>query len=395
MTLPRILIIHNAYQQRGGEDTVVESEMALLSARGHDVELFARDNHSIVGRPSASLALQALWSTEAGDALAAKLNDFKPDVLHVHNTMPLISPSIYWVAHRMRVPVVQTLHNFRLLCPQAMLLRDQRVCEDCVGKVPWRSVLHRCYRDSAPQSAVLAGMITLHRGLGTWRNKVTRYIALNDFCRRKFIEGGLPEDRIVIKPNFVDFDAPPDGPRSGFLYVGRLSTEKGVATLAEASKRLAGCELRVAGSGPLADTFDGSPAVMLGSVGMDEVRRQMQSASALVLPSIWFESFPRTLVEAFACGLPVIASRLGALAELIEDGKTGLLFEPGNVDSLVERLQWAREHPQELAEMGRNARACFEAHFTPQRNYEQLLAIYQTAIAEVCGAAATPRHVTR
>src|SRR5450830_1369347 len=230
----RILFIHNAYQHRGGEDSVVKAEIDLLRSHGHVVEIYGRHNDEIAAIPRLSLAGQTLWSGITVDDVARLINSFNPDVIHVHNTFPLISPSLYWAANRARLPIIQTLHNFRLLCPQAMFLRESKVCEDCLGKVPWRGVVRGCYRGSPAQSLVLASMVTLHRVIGTWRNKVTRYIALNEFCRQKFIEGGLPAERIVVKPNFVDSPASVEASREGFLFVGRLSVEKGLSTLAKA-----------------------------------------------------------------------------------------------------------------------------------------------------------------
>ena len=378
----KVLVAHNVYQQRGGEDSVVDAEIDLLRARGHAVHLYNRSNDDITNMPKASAALQTLWSQRTSRELAALIQSFQPDVIHVHNTFPLMSPSLYWAASRGGVQVVQTLHNFRLLCPQAMFLRDGKVCEDCLGELPWRGAVRGCYRGSKAQSTVLAGMVTLHRALGTWQNKVTRYIALNDFCRNKFIEGGLPADRIVVKPNFVDFEAPAVNARAGFLFVGRLSAEKGVDVLVNAARAMGNAQVRVAGTGPEVGLLAGVPGVQaLGALGGDAVRGEMSQAVALVLPSICYENFPRTLVEAYGSCMPVIASRHGAMAELVQDGITGLLFEPGNAQDLADKLRWAQAHPENMATMGRNARALYEAEFTAERNYAQLIAIYNDAIA--------------
>lgn len=378
----KVLIVHNQYQQRGGEDAVVEAESALLRERGLSVNVYLRHNDDVGRISKARLALGTFWSAASYSDIETIARDDQPDLIHVHNTFPLISPSILWAGHRLGIPVVQTLHNFRLFCPQAMFLRNDRLCEDCMGKTPWKGVVRRCYRDSALQSAVLTGMLGTHRAINTWSTKVTRYIALNDFCRRKFIEGGLPAERIAIKPNFVDFPKPTEREREGFLFVGRLSPEKGIDVLIRASALLDRCSLKVAGSGPLAHSLDGVPGIEhLGTLSSDEVRQQMVGAKALVLPSIWYENFPRTLVEAFACGLPVIASRIGALAELVDDGVTGLLFDPGDHRDLASRMSWAIDHPRELGEMGRAAREHYERSFTPEKNFAQLMTIYQEAIA--------------
>lgn len=382
----RILLVHNAYQQRGGEDSVVAAELELLVSRGHEVRTLSRHNDEVAQTGKAKLASETLWSQTSVQQLRALVADWRPDIVHVHNTFPLISPSIYWEGARLQIPVVQTLHNFRLMCPQAMFLRNGQVCEDCLGHSTWRAVTRGCYRESRTQSAVLTGMLALHRALGTYRHKVTRYIALNEFCRAKFIEGGLPAHKVVVKPNFVDFPPPPRTERRDILFVGRLSKEKGVATLATAAGRVPQVGLRIAGTGPDASAFDAlTHARMLGALAGNDVRREMENAQALVLPSIWYENFPRTLVEAFAAGLPVIASRLGALPELVEDGVTGLLFDPGNPADLADRLLWAHTHPDAMAQMGARARAHYDAHFTADQNYSQLMAIYEDAIAEVAG----------
>ncbi|MDO9009373.1 MAG: glycosyltransferase, partial [Thiobacillus sp.] len=345
MNAIRILLAHNAYQHKGGEDTVVEAEIALLRAHGHAVETYFRSNDDVAGMSSLALAQHTLWSPRTSHDLAEQIRHFQPDVIHVHNTFPLISPSLYWAAEHAGVPVVQTLHNFRLMCLNGLFLREGKVCEDCMGHLPWRGVARACYRESHAASAALAGMLALHRGLGTYQNKVARYIALNGFCRDKFIEGGLPAERVVVKPNFVDFAAPEPLARSGLLFVGRLSVEKGVATLAAAMALLPGAALRVAGDGPEAGLLDGVAGVArLGSLMGEVVRQEMSRAAALVVPSICFENFPRTIAEAFACGLPVIASRIGALADIVTDGETGLLFEPGNPRDLADKLAWAQAH---------------------------------------------------
>lgn len=380
----KIIVVHNAYLHKGGEDSVMEAEVELLKSRGHAVELFLRHNSALNEMSAATAAVQTFWSSPVAREFEERLRTFKPDVVHVHNSFPMISPAIYWVANRLGVPIVQTLHNFRLLCPQAMFLREGKVCEDCLGKVPWRGAVHGCYRDSKTKTALLASMVTVHRAVGTWQDKVTRYIALNEFCRNKFIEGGLPAARILLKPNFVDFAAPAAGARSGFLFVGRLSAEKGIDVLVAAVKTMDGVSVRVAGTGTESEKLLGVLGVhALGALTSIQVRTEMSQATAVVVPSIWFETFGMVVVESFAAGTPVIASRIGVLPNLVIEGKTGLLFDPGNPQDLAQKMQWALQHPDQMAEMGRNARAVYEAEFTADRNYQQLIAIYDEAIAAV------------
>lgn len=381
----RVLVIHNAYQHRGGEDSVVESEIELLRSRGHAVQTYFRHNDDIANLPAVTVARQTLWSNRSAEDLTELVSRFRPDIVHAHNTFPLLSPSVYWAASRLNVPVVQTLHNFRLMCLNALFLREGKVCEDCLGAPPWRGVARACYRGSRPASGVLAGMLTLHRGLGSYRNKVARYIALNEFCREKFIAGGLPAQRLAVKPNFVASPTLPDNKRgrSGLLFVGRLSPEKGVSTLAQAIAKLPLAGLRVAGEGPQRSELQGLAGVsMLGSLPKQGVMDEMSRALALVVPSIWYETFGMVAIEAFATGTPVIASRIGALAELVRDGETGLLFEPGDAKDLTRKLRWAMANPESMRAMGHRARALYEANFTPEVNYGQLIAVYEAALRD-------------
>lgn len=363
---------------------VVDDEVAMLRDAGLEVQLYERDNHDLDGMARGAAALQTLWSRRTADEVGALIRDFQPDVLHVHNTFPLISPSIYSAAARRGVPVVQTLHNFRLVCPQAMMLRDGRPCESCVGRLPWPGVVHGCYRGSRAQTGVLAAMLATHRAAGTWRRRIQRYIALNEFCRERFVAGGLPAERIRVKPNFVDLPLLEPMPRLGFLFVGRLSPEKGTQVLADAtSYEDLRSSVRVAGTGPDEAALAGHPRLqMLGALSPGSVYEEMRRAVALVMPSIWYENFPRTLVEAFALGLPVIASRLGALASLVEDGRTGLLFTPGHAGDLASKLRWAENHPDRMAAMGQAARRHYERHLGRGENLRQLLQIYREAVAE-------------
>jgi len=376
----RVLLAHNRYQQAGGEDAVLAEEHQLLVRNGVEVELYEQDNKRIETMPAMQVAVDTIWSRRTVSEIGERIQRFQPDVIHVHNTFPLISPSLYFAAAKYGVPVVQTLHNFRLFCAQAMFMRNGAVCEDCIGKLPWRGVTRRCYRESGPQSAVVVSMQGIHRWLGTYRNKVTRYIALNKFCRDKFIEAGLPADRIVIKPNFIDLPSPLSAQRGGGLFVGRLSPEKGIATLAQAIRQYEAAQIDVIGHGPQDEELKGlSGARLMGFMKGEEIYGRMAHAAYLVMPSIWYENFPRTLVEAYACGLPVIASRLGAMAELVKDGETGLLFTPGNAAELAERLRWADSHPSEMRRMGEAARREYEANYTSEINFRQLMHIYDEA----------------
>ncbi|HET7248423.1 MAG TPA: glycosyltransferase [Gemmatimonadales bacterium] len=378
----RVLVAHNAYQHRGGEDGVVEAEVSLLRARGHTVELYLRQNDELHDMGAWAAAKDTVWSSRTGADVARLVADFQPHVIHVHNTFALISPSVYAAAASARVPVVQTLHNFRLLCLQAMFLREGRVCEDCLGGMPWRGVLRRCYRGSAPQSAVLAATIGLHRAIGTYRKNVSRYIALTEFSRTKFMAGGLPGERISVKSNFADLPVLDHRRiRTGALFVGRLAPEKGTQVLARAAATRLPAVIDVIGAGPERSSLEAGPGIrLLGSQTPQTVYAKMREAAYLVVPSVCYENFPLTVVEAFANGLPVIASRLGAMAELVRDGETGVLFEAGSAEDLARTMAWADAHPGDMTRMGRAARDEYELKYTPDRNYAALMDIYRAAI---------------
>lgn len=390
MARMRILLVHNFYQQPGGEDVVFKAEAALLRIRGHEVMEFVEDNRRLEGVNPLKSAIDAVWSRQSKRRLSALIQECKPDVAHFHNTFLRVSPAAYYACKEAGVPVVQTLHNYRLICPGALFMRKGRICKDCLGKsLPWPGVVHGCWRGSRMQTAVVVSMLAIHRWLRTWQEQVDVYIVLTEFAREKFIEGGLPVEKIVVKPNFVHPDPGARAPKDGeyALFVGRLSPEKGLLTLLRAWRCLRGIPLRVVGDGPLAPDLqaivdrEGLEGVaLLGRRSRAEVFALLQGARFLVFPSEWYEGFPMTIAEAFACGLPVVAARLGAMAELVEDRRTGVLFEPGNSEDLAEKVSWAWSHPSEMAEMGQTARCEYEAKYTAERNYQVLMQIYQQAI---------------
>lgn len=387
--------MHNSYRRRGGEDIVAETEIELLLNRGHDVICYRPSNVDIKEMSKGALAMSSLWAQKSVNEIGRMCDSFSPDVIHAHNTFPLISPALYWLAAKRRVPVVQTLHNFRLLCPQAMFLRDGKTCEDCLAKIPWRAVTRKCYRESAMQSGVVASMLMLHRAIGSYRDKVTSYIALSEFSRAKFIAGGFPSNRIHVKPNFVRSARQPNwDARQGGLFVGRLSEEKGLHVLIDALAKIEKLEtnqdsaigIRVVGSGPLEDTVKSVfRQNSLGQMTSVEVIDLFHSSLFSIVPSTCYETFGLVAVEAFSCGVPVIASAHGGLGELITNGVTGLLFKPGDAQDLATKLIWARDHPLEMRKMGKAAYAQYLNKYTAGENYNMLLAIYNNAIATTQG----------
>ena len=382
----RVLIVHNRYQQRGGEDAVVASEGKLLAAHGLDVETLEESNDAIQGLKgkidaSASVLFGAQNSTAR---VRAKLAQFRPDVVHVHNWFPTVSPSIFWYCKRAGIPVVNTLHNYRLLCVNATLFRDGRVCEDCVGsRFRAAGVIHKCYRDSRVGSAVATAGMLAHWSAGTWHRAVNRFIALSAFAKDKLVEGGLPAAKIVVKPNFVDPD-PGAGRGDGgyFLFVGRLTEEKGIRILLECWKNGPDLPpLKIVGGGPLEEEVRALSAKLpnvewIGNRSSEEVVQMMGAAKAILCPSLWYEGMPRVVIESLAVGTPVIASRLGTYPEMIVDGVNGVLFEPSDSASLLDRLR-RLETANALMGMRTGARASFESEYSGPRNLNLLLGIYQ------------------
>ena len=380
----KVLIIHNSYQQYGGEDAVVKMEASLLESHGNLAGVHTVSNDQISGGINKILtALGTVFSLPGYRSIRRKLRTDRPDVVHVHNFFPLLSPSVFYACHSEGVPVVLTLHNYRIICPTALLMHQGQITEASITRGPWWSLKHKVYRSSWIGTLLLCLMISFHNRVGTWKIKVDAFIVLTNFAKNKFTEAGLPPEKMYVKPNFVDRpEFICNELKSGLLFVGRLSPEKGVDTLLQAT-RLAHIkpeEVFVAGDGPLYDTAAAWPITFLGKLTPDQVKLQMQRSVALLLPSVWYEGFPMVLVEAYATGLPVIASRGGALAELVEDGVTGLLFDPNDPNDLADKMRWALNHQNDMKSMGLSARRRFEERYTPQRNYEQLLQIYNQAI---------------
>jgi glycosyltransferase involved in cell wall biosynthesis len=387
----RVIIVHNHYQQPGGEDVVVQDEYGVLASHGHQVRLLEASNdhiHRFSAR--AQTALTAVYSPSSRRRMAASISEFKPDLVHVHNLFPVFSPSIYYACNEAGVPVVQTLHNYRLICPSSILFRDDRVCEDCVSKLfAWPGVLHGCYRGSHLGTAAVAMMASVHRILRTYEHRVQVVIALTEFARRKMIQGGFPADKLVVKPGFVDVDPGPGEGRGDYvLFVGRLAREKGVEVLLKAWETLgARVPLRIAGEGPLADYVreqqQALPGVeYLGYKSRLEITQLMQQARALIFPSLWYEGLPRTILESFAAGTPVIASLLGSMESIVEPMQSGLHFAPGDAADLVRQVDWMLDHPQEWQILRQRTRAVYEAKYSAEINYGMLMEIYETVLKQ-------------
>ena len=379
----RVLQVHNRYRFPGGEDSVVEDELELLRDRGHEVQQVIFANPDDLARSSAGLAISP-WNSTSRGRVAAALRDFRPDVMHVHNTWFRATPAVFRA--KPGVPTVMSLHNFRLLCANALLFRSGAPCTDCVGKGPGRGVAHRCYRSSLVPSLAAAATISLHRAVDTW-SLVDRFIVLTEFARDMHVQGGLDASRISVRPNFAeDPGHRPQPPSSSddVLYVGRLSIEKGVDTVIEAWQRGQVDDLRllVIGDGPERARLESIGAANVefrGHVDREEVADLMLGARALLLPSRCFEGQPRVLLEAMGSGLPVVVSDLGGLAETVEDGRVGLLVAMDDVEAWG-RIATALRDDAQVDRLGVLARQHYEKRHTPAMAAQNLETTYREAM---------------
>jgi glycosyltransferase involved in cell wall biosynthesis len=387
----RVVVAHVRYRIRGGEDSVFEKEVQLLRDGGIDVVEFVKDNRDLNSNRQLRNAIESVWSLKSMKELSDLIKRERPALVHFHNTHPQLSPSCYKACDLAGIPVVQTLHNFRAFCANGLFLRDGKVCEDCTRtRVPWAALKHSCFRDSrSATGAIVVGQI-VHRTLRTLSRRVDRFIALSKFSKAKFISNGIPADRISVRGNYSPPPKDVGGgaleERSGCIYVGRLSEEKGISTLLAASEAMPYVRFVIAGDGPLRPEVESAVKSgqgnieYLGRVSHKEVLARVSKSRALILPSLCYENFPATLVEAMACGTPSIVSNHGAMAEIISDGVHGLHMDLGEVASLcvaIRRLVfsdevWLRMHQICVA------RYCSE--FSEERSRRVLLKIYDQVI---------------
>lgn len=387
----KILLVHNRYQLPGGEDEVCSRERDLLQRHGHEIVEYVRDNREIAGYGTGqkiSLALRTTWACDSYREIAVLIKNEAPDVAHFHNTFPLISPAGYYACSAAKIPVVQTLHNPRLLCPAATLFREGKLCEECSDKFfAWPGIRHGCYQQSAMRTAVTAAMLSVHKFIRTWERKVDTYIVSTEFYRKRFIEAGLPAEKLLVKPHFVDVDpGTTDNSEDYVLFIGRLAQEKGIPTLLRAWKELKGIPISIRGEGPLLEEVqlrggETGQVNVLPRMSRLQMFEMIKGARFLVWPSEgYYETFGLVAIEAFACGVPVIASRIGVMREIVTDGHTGLHFRSGDASDLAAKVRWAWEHPGEMRQMGRNARKEYERKYTAERNLAMLLVAYRSAL---------------
>ena len=358
-------------------------------ARGHQIEEIVFDNQVIQRGNVIRTGLQATWNQASYSMVRKRILEWPPDIVDIHNFFPLASPSVHYAARSLGKPVIQTLHNYRLLCPSATFYRNGTTCEDCTRHlIPWPGVLHSCYRRSALETSSVAAMITFHRLLRTWKRTVTTFITVSEFEKRKFVENGFPASRIVAKPNFVLDPGPPGQGGEDFLFVSRLSVEKGIGTMLTAMELVnPAVRLKIVGDGPMAAEVkaaaERNPRIQyLGRLPQREVLDLMGASRCVLFPSEWYETFGRVAAESFSRGTPVIASRIGAVAEIVDDGRTGFHYTAGDPRDLARTIDQVFARANSLADMRREARREYEQKYTADRGYELLVDIYEKAIAD-------------
>jgi len=393
----RVLLAHCFYRSSApsGEDAVYLIEKELLKSKGIDVISLEKYNDNIdfsTFTNKIKVAINTTWSQSSYKEVDRLLKKYKPDIAHFHNTFPQLSPSVYQACYDNGVPVVQTLHNYRTVCPGAMLLRDGNSCELCLNNsfVPYNSLKYRCYRDSFAATVPLATMIAFNRFKGSFNTCVNRYIALTDFAKDRFIRGGLPANKIVIKPNFLSIDTNKFYKKENYVvFVGRLSEEKGIQTLLQAWHKIVGVKLIILGDGHLREKLEkmsieqGINVEFLGFCSHDEVIEIVRKALIQVIPSECYEGFPMSVLEAFACSTPVVASRLGSLQEIVIDNYSGMLFEPKSVGDLSEKVNALLVNDEKRIELSLNAKKIFDQKYTDNVNFDVLMRIYNESITDI------------
>lgn len=383
----KILFIHNQYRQHGGEDVAVELETNLLKEKGHEVELLLFSNQETAG--ALRSGMNAVYNRAAAKKVTQAIQQFKPDIVHVHNWFFTASPSIFYAAHKQRVPVIMTIHNYRFICANALLLRNEQPCELCVKKTwPMDGIRYKCYRNSASQSALVTAVTSIHKSLRTWQKKVDNYIVLSSFAKSRLVGSSFKVDpeRLLIKPNFIPDPGQGSQPREDFfLFAGRLSTSKGVHVLIEAFSQLTS-KVVIVGEGPEKDMLlqqhaNASNITFAGKRSRSELLDMMKRCRAVIFPSLWYEGLPFVILEAFATGTPLIASRLGTMAEVITHGVNGLHFTAGNAIELKNAVEVMDKGGPEVEQLYSNARQTYLEKYHPDIHYRSIMSIYETTIA--------------
>jgi glycosyltransferase involved in cell wall biosynthesis len=387
----KILLIHNRYLFRGGEDYVFEREKKLLE-NNHTTETLIFDNSSkSLFKIFFPNIFKLFYNPDAVKTLKRKIEEFSPDVIHVHNFFPIATPSIFILARNMHIPLVLTLHNYRTICCNGMLLRNNRPCIKCIkNKIPLSGIMYKCYRKSILLSLCVTSIMSVHKLVGTWDNCINKYIVLTNFGKKLFLSSSLlsksKHHKIIVKSNFIEDAGVGNISRDNYyLFVGRLSEEKGINVLLAALEHYR-FPLKIIGEGPLENKLKNciigkEDVLYLGKQQPETVRNEMKKAKALLFPSIWYEGQPLTVIEALSTGTPVICSDIGAVADIITNHQNGIHFRFGDAKDLAEKIKEFDMFKMEKEAMYKSARDTYSEKFTPIKNLEALEEIYRDVLA--------------
>ena len=386
----KILIVHNHYVHPGGEDEVVKAEKSMLEKFGHKVLLYEATNFQIKERRllgKLSFAFKEVyWSRKSYNAIVRIIKKEKPDIAHFHNTFLSVTPSAYDACYDSGIPIVQTLHNYRFLCPIGVFYRKGQLCEDCLRVGIMSAVVNKYWKNSYVYSLILVRILKQFEKKKIFSEKIDKYIALSPFSRQKFVDNRFNPEEIFIKPNFIELDSGPAQMNGKYgLFIGALRDYKGIKTLLKAWKNSKiDFPLKILGAGPLQEELKiyvkGEKVEFLGTKPLTETLSLIKASLFLVVPSECYETFSRVAMEAFACGVPVIATNHGALKDLVENRRTGLFFERADSNDLAEKIDLLVKNPSLAKELGENARKVYQERYAESENYDQLIEIYSRTI---------------
>lgn len=378
----KILQVHNKYKKRGGEETVVEQERNILIEHGHEVIQYIRDSSSSDQMPKSEL-IKTMFSQRGSRKVAEELKRLieteRPDICHVHNVFPLITPSVYYACKELRVPVVQTVHNYKLLCTNSLLFRDGEVCEQCVGHSLYRSIKYKCYRDSYLATALTADALEYNRKKGTWKKLIDKYVCLTEFQREKLVDGGLPADKITIKPNFTEVSEHVSVYGEDILFIGRLDDSKGLQDLLFIVEEMPDVKFTIIGASDDPEIFNPFENVnYLGQVSREKVLSAIANCKAVIFPSKYYEGMPMVIIEAFSLHKSVIARDTGAMSSMIDHEVNGLKYSNrGELESYVELISSDLPLAKRLGNGGYHS---FLEKYSVHSAYTNLINLYETVL---------------
>jgi len=385
----KILQLHNSYIYKGGEDVVVELENNLLTEYGHSVFQLKRENKKEIRNfvDKFTIAKNLSYSNYSKELVDKEIKKIRPNIVHVHNFFPLWTTSIFDACIDNNIPIVLTLHNYRTICANGLFFRENKVCEKCLNHSSYYSVLYGCYQNSRFKSIPVAKMITNNRKKNIWESKINRFIVFTNFAKKKYIQANFPKSKISVKPNYNPTQILPTtinkDLKKNCIYVGRISEEKGITALLKAWENI-NFPLKIFGDGPIKHLINKNQAniTFLGNQPKNIIIAEMQLAKFLIFPTECYEGFPMTILESFASGLPVLASNIGSISEIIKNKYNGILFKPGNIIDLREKINWILSNPDECEKITQNALKEFSIKYSKEKNYELLIKIYKEAMED-------------